>query len=398
MRRRSTARSPRSALSSSRSLLTRSGAALGAAAFAVAAFLYWPLRNGHAYLDDFLFLALARHIDDPLWLLTRDSTGLFFFRPVGMFVSWLTVGAFGERAPLHIAFNVALHASNGVLLHAVSRRMGIATWPAAIVAVLFVAHPAAFAASAWIADRFDLLALAFSLLSMLATLRLRSRFSAGNALLVAAALLAAMLSKESGFAAPGRLRAVVLPAGRGWIARGAPGAPGCAGIHRRPGTGRARLAIDRDPRRGRRDVLQGWRRGGIHGRFLALAHAPSAILLRELRQPGGGDRLGRALVAASALLIPRAAHSALHRAPAWQVILLGVVFATLTALAQAPVVKATRVALFVQEGLAFDAIGSCRFFYLPLAGWHSRSPRSRRRSGRLQRRVVSTQELPFSRA
>jgi len=168
----------------------------------VAAFLYWPLRNGHAYLDDFLFLALARHIDDPLWLLTRDSTGLFFFRPVGMFVSWLTVGAFGERAPLHIAFNVVLHASNGVLLHAVSRRMGIATWPAAIVAVLFVAHPAAFAASAWIADRFDLLALAFSLLSMLATLRLRSRFSAGNALLVAAALLAAMLSKESGFAAP----------------------------------------------------------------------------------------------------------------------------------------------------------------------------------------------------
>ncbi|MGZ5650555.1 MAG: hypothetical protein ACXWG8_09510, partial [Usitatibacter sp.] len=60
------------------------------AALALGALLAWPLRHGHAYLDDFGFLALGRHIDNPLALLVQDSIGSFFFRPLSMFLWWGT--------------------------------------------------------------------------------------------------------------------------------------------------------------------------------------------------------------------------------------------------------------------------------------------------------------------
>lgn len=52
-----------------------------ASALALGALLAWPLRRGQAYLDDHVFLALARRIDAPWAPLLQDSLGVFSFDP-----------------------------------------------------------------------------------------------------------------------------------------------------------------------------------------------------------------------------------------------------------------------------------------------------------------------------
>jgi hypothetical protein len=172
------------------------------AAVVIAALVGYPLRHGSAYLDDFVFIALARHIDNPLALLVQDSLGAFFFRPLGMFLWWVTVALFGNDAPAHLAFNMAVHAANGVVLFALLRQLRVSSAPAAAAGLLFIAHPAAFAAAAWLSDRFDLFATLFGLAALNATDRFLEKPSRARLATTVLAMLAALFSKEIGFAFP----------------------------------------------------------------------------------------------------------------------------------------------------------------------------------------------------
>ena len=170
-----------------------------AATVVVAALLWYPLRHSDAFIDDYAFIALGIHLDNPLALLFQDSIGAFFFRPVGMLVWWFSVAAFGNDASLHFAFNLALHAASGLALYALLRRLGLAVVPAASACLGFLAHPSTVSTVAWISTRFDLLATLFGLLSLIALeryLETPSRSRRAAVLLLAAA---AMLSKEVAF-------------------------------------------------------------------------------------------------------------------------------------------------------------------------------------------------------
>jgi len=90
-------------------------------------------------------------------------------------LTWLShmvdVSLFGFRAGGHHAVSAALHAANGVLLLLVLRALTGAFWRSALVAALFAVHPLRVESVAWAAERKDLLAGFFWLLTTGAYLR-----------------------------------------------------------------------------------------------------------------------------------------------------------------------------------------------------------------------------------
>lgn len=177
-------------------------AAMLVAAAVLAALLFHPLSGAKPYADDFAFLAMTRQLEEPWRLLVQDAFGLFFFRPVGAFFWWASVAAFGDAWPLHYLANVLLHLGCAALLFAFVRSLLVSAPVAAAAALAFAAHPTAYSAAAWLADRFDLLATLFGLVSLLAVQRFVARGSAVTAAWVCIAAFASMLSKETGFIYP----------------------------------------------------------------------------------------------------------------------------------------------------------------------------------------------------
>ncbi len=166
---------------------------------AIGAVLAWPLRLARPYLDDHLFFALARHVDDPLALVLQDSTGAYFFRPLVMGVWWLSVAAFGNSASAQSMLNVGVHIASALLVYAFARSLALLAPAAALGALLFACHPTPFAAAAWLADRFDLFSTLFGLCALIAVRRFRIRPRTLHAIAAVVAVLASLLSKETGY-------------------------------------------------------------------------------------------------------------------------------------------------------------------------------------------------------
>ena len=187
-----------------RETASRSGpfgnAGVAVAACALGWLLFHPLRNAAPILDDFVFFALARHIDAPLALLVQDALGAYFFRPLVMFAWWLAVAAFGPEAPAQYALNAGLHALNGILAFLLLRRYRLDVAPAAIAALIFVAHPTAFSTSAWLSARFDLVATTFGLGGLLAVERYLAAPTRAGLFVAVACAFGSVASKEIGFA------------------------------------------------------------------------------------------------------------------------------------------------------------------------------------------------------
>lgn len=165
--------------------------------------------------DDFPFIVDNPRImgaESALGLLTRvDATDLY--RPLTMLSYALNAALDPGPAGFHLV-NVALHVGVSLLVFLLVEALlgGLETATAA--GLLFAAHPVHTEAVAGIVGRAELLAAGFGLLSLLALLRAERRTGRGRVgltLASAGALLAAVLSKESGLTVLG-LGAVVV----GW--------------------------------------------------------------------------------------------------------------------------------------------------------------------------------------
>lgn len=347
----------------------RSSAALVAlAALACGALLAYPLRHASATGDDFLFIALGRHIDNPLVLLTQDSVGTYFFRPVVMLLWWITTALFDDNAPAQYAFNIGVHVVNGMLIQLLLRRLRIGAVPAALAALAFIAHPTAFSAAAWLSVRFDLCALAFGLAALIAAERYLEAPSAARLGAAAAALLASLLSKEIGFA----IAAIAMVAAA-WPDPARHGAP----VRER----RILLA-----------TLAGCTIAVLALRWVVLRHAAEAVYLRDgllatlwggfsswaAALPGflvvrQGNLAGIAAWGASLFLL-----LAFALAPRTRIALdrglvrcgaLGLGLMAVAAAAQAPVANASTIAPYVRDQFEFLTLTVSRLYYVPLAGF-----------------------------
>jgi hypothetical protein len=192
----------------------RSTAFAAALSFALAALAFAPALGAGFHPEDYSWLALGRFNDSPLPLLGGNIVFVYFYRPLGLLLWWLTAHVFGNDPLWHNAIDLILHATNATLLCLFSARLSgknVAGW---IAGPLFAALPAGVGTAAWMSDRFDPLALMFSLLALLAFTRAIQRN--GRAWPVFLWLLLAMLSKEVAYATAG---AMVVMLALSWLRR-----------------------------------------------------------------------------------------------------------------------------------------------------------------------------------
>lgn len=163
---------------------------------AVLAVLHPTLAAGFIY-DDWTFLAIARHLPDPLAYFLDDHSPAYYYRPNGMLSWWLLVRAFGLDAPAHYLVQMLVQVGCGLALFLLLGRLGHSRRAAWAGALLFVVHPATVSTASWLSDRFDLMA---TLGVLLATGLAAAARPARPAMLVALALatLLAVGSKETG--------------------------------------------------------------------------------------------------------------------------------------------------------------------------------------------------------
>jgi len=333
---------------------------------AAGALLAWPLRHGGAFLDDFLFLALGRHEDDLLALVTRDAVGGYFFRPLPLAGWWASVRLLGTGAPAQLCVSVALHVLNGGILYAFLRRLRAGPGPAALASLVFVCHPTAFAATAWLSDRFDLFSTGFGLGALVATESFLVAPRPRTLVAAAAALLASLLSKEIGyvFAAAGALMAA-------WVVR-----------DRHAASPRDRLAI-----LGTIAATSGLALGAraiavrdvakplfaAHG-WLATALEGTARWVEPLPRFLVVTHGGRLAIVAWCLLLLLLLVGALRgrRAPGREGLRMagvGIAIMAVAAVAQSPVLGSMVFRPFGDAPFAFESLAASRLYYVPLAGF-----------------------------
>lgn len=168
------------------------------------AIVHAPALDAYFLLDDYVMLAFARLLDTPWPLFAQDSMpggGGFYYRPLTLFVWWLTAQAGAVTPWWQHACNAALHIGVAWMLYAVIRGWNVGRATALAGAALYALHPIGIGATAWLSDRFDLVAA----LAGLAALRLGQRYAIGTprtlyAALALASLVGAMLAKEIGLA------------------------------------------------------------------------------------------------------------------------------------------------------------------------------------------------------
>lgn len=156
-------------------------------------------------LDDNVVVTENPHIralswETVRWAATTDLAG--YAIPLTWLSHALDYKLYGLSARGHHLTSVALHVVNTLLVFAVFHALTGARWRSAGVAALFGLHPLHVEAVAWIAERKEVLSAFFSLLALLAYARYartRSRASAGA---VAAAFVAALLSKPMAMTLP----------------------------------------------------------------------------------------------------------------------------------------------------------------------------------------------------
>jgi tetratricopeptide (TPR) repeat protein len=149
-------------------LLTPQSRGFGGAVLIAVAVLwaYWPALNGGFVFDDELLLA-----NNPM---IRASDGLYRYWftkealdywPITNSTFWLEWRLWGMNTTGYHATNIILHICDALMIWLVLRRLAV-PWPW-LAAMLFAVHPVNVESVAWITQRKNVLALLFSLLSIL---------------------------------------------------------------------------------------------------------------------------------------------------------------------------------------------------------------------------------------
>lgn len=152
--------------------------------------------------DDWHYLALLRHIDSPIDIFSSNIAGAYFYRPIALFLFWLSEAILGINPIAHYGINVALHGWVAFEVFALATTISKARVASAWAGTLFLLLPASTGTTLWVSDRFDLLATA----AMLGSLRLMIRWTRapmrqrGVVLRSLAMALLAIGSKETAFA------------------------------------------------------------------------------------------------------------------------------------------------------------------------------------------------------
>jgi hypothetical protein len=157
-----------------------------------------PLLGAGFASDDWLYLAVGRHLDHPFMPFTTGMLHEYFYRPLTIASWWLAERVFGVWAPGHYALSLLIHLGAAGVLAALVRRAAprIGWLPPMAAGALFALLPATIGTAAWLSNRNELMAVAAGLAVLLTVAGDASRPRA--AVTVVAMLVLALASKETG--------------------------------------------------------------------------------------------------------------------------------------------------------------------------------------------------------
>lgn len=129
--------------------------------------LTFPLVRAGFADDDWLWLAIARHLDSPLPAFYTGILHEYFYRPLYVAFWWFSERLFGTSPAGHYALDIALHGISAILLAALIRRQTGRLSAALLGGFAFVLAPAAIGTLVWLSNRNELLAVMFGLAFLL---------------------------------------------------------------------------------------------------------------------------------------------------------------------------------------------------------------------------------------
>jgi tetratricopeptide (TPR) repeat protein len=150
-----------------------SRAAAMAVVFALAIATYAPtIGYGFTGWDDTAYVANNPHVASApeFWRIWTSSDSDVYY-PLTYSSYWLEYRLWGAVPAGYHASNVVLHGLNAVLVLCLVLALGTSLRSAALAAAAFAVHPLQVMTVAWIAERKNLLALSFTLLTLLAWIR-----------------------------------------------------------------------------------------------------------------------------------------------------------------------------------------------------------------------------------
>lgn len=123
--------------------------------------------GGTFIFDDYSLLALPRFFDNPLLPFWHEHVeGGLHYRPMGLALWWISERLFGSAALPHYLLNGLLLGSVVIALWRVIARVSTREGLAFALALAFAVHPIATGTTAWLSNRFELLAALFGLLAL----------------------------------------------------------------------------------------------------------------------------------------------------------------------------------------------------------------------------------------
>jgi len=333
----------------------------------LAVFCYAPALRAYFVQDDFVLLAIARQLHQPLLLFYHDHfPGSLYFRPIGLLAWWLSAALFDNAPRGHYAMNLALHLGTVAALYTLLQSLRRGAPLNAAWAGVYAVHPLAIGTSLWLSDRFDLIATAFSLLGLSAAIGYVQRPGARRLLAVMACILLAFMAKEIAIVGAFAVCALIALPNRNWPLGTRQRWPAVIAIVLLIGAWLGyRAAMLVNPQNlllNTAPLLTIFTKGiGLWLRigFEFLAADPQRSAWMTL------------LLAAAALLLVGAivlvARSRGWTPPAWGVAAALLVLVLLPGPVQAPIVSVSTADLTIKT-FWFDVIGYSRLYYLSLAG------------------------------
>ncbi|TAG84087.1 MAG: hypothetical protein EAZ21_01065 [Betaproteobacteria bacterium] len=178
---------------------------------ALLAWVYWPATGADFVIDDYVFVATARMVENPLPAFWQSHFyEPYYFRPLGILSWWAATQAFSLDYQGHSVVNLVIHGASVCLLAVLLRDVGVKKWATLAAATLLALSPFSLTATLWPSNRFDLLAVLFLLCTAISLVRVLRGGGVRWWAALGLSALAACWSKELAFPAATMMAFVAL--------------------------------------------------------------------------------------------------------------------------------------------------------------------------------------------
>ncbi|MEP7354905.1 MAG: hypothetical protein ABI824_16885, partial [Acidobacteriota bacterium] len=166
--------------------------------------------------DEWNYRGFSRDLDGHVWTLFVTPQFSSWYRPLGFLSLWMDSHIFGDHLWGYHLQNIVWHLVNAYLAWVLALRLRLSESVAGWAAILFACAAVTYEPIMWPSARFDLLAMAFTAIALIAAIDYLAQGKAVSVMVTTISYVLAVISKESGYAFPILLVPIVFLVGRSW--------------------------------------------------------------------------------------------------------------------------------------------------------------------------------------